>query len=72
MTTSDAILFPLVTDAMVEAAIRMQTRFLVASISGVEGLETALATENRLRMKLILLAALEAAPDPSCLTSRAS
>ena len=60
--TNEAVLFPLVTDAMVEAAIRMQTRWLVASISGVQGLETALATQNRLRMKLILLAALEAAP----------
>lgn len=72
MNTPEDVFFPLVTDAMVDAAIRMQTRYLVASISGVEGLKAALTTENRLRMKLILLAALEAAPDPSCLTNGAS
>lgn len=67
MTTSPsdtAVLFPAVTDAMVEAAIRMQTRHLVASVTGLTGLETALSTENRLKMKLVLLAALEAAPPP--------
>lgn len=67
MTTSPsdtAVLFPAVTDAMVEAAIRAQVRHLCAEVSGFEGNREALSPANRVKMKLVLIAALEAAPKP--------